>query len=101
MGVGAVGLLHPERHVALQLPVQPVLELPAGDELPVPAGEGAVVHDEVHRDRRLLDRDAREPLGRSTAVKVFPISMVSKPERATMSPAATASTSTRWSPSKV
>jgi hypothetical protein len=42
----------------------PVLELPAGDVLPVPAGEGAVVDDEVHRDRGLLDRDAGQPLGR-------------------------------------
>ena len=63
VGIGAVGLLHPERHVPLQLAEQPVPELPAGDVLPVPSGERAVVHDEVDRDRRLLDRDAGEPLG--------------------------------------
>ena len=39
--------------------------------------------------------------GRSTEVNVRPISMVSNPESATMSPAAASSTSTRWSPSKV
>ena len=39
--------------------------------------------------------------GTSTEVKVLPISMVSKPERATMSPASASSTSTRLSPSKV
>ena len=39
--------------------------------------------------------------GRSTAVNVLPISMPSKPDSATMSPASTASTSTRSSPSKV
>ena len=38
---------------------------------------------------------------RSVEVNVLPISMVSKPERATMSPASTCSTSIRWSPSKV
>ena len=39
--------------------------------------------------------------GASTAVKVLPISMVSKPESATMSPVPATSTSTRLSPSKV
>ena len=64
VGVGAVGLLHPERHVPLQLPVQSVLELAAGDVLPLAPRERAVVDDEVDRDRRFLDRDAGQPLGR-------------------------------------
>ena len=64
MGVGAVGFLDPERHVALELAEQPVPKLPAGDVLPLSPGERAVVHDEVHRDRRLLHRDAGQPLRR-------------------------------------
>ncbi len=39
--------------------------------------------------------------GVSTALKVFPISIVSNPESATISPADADSTSTRFSPSKV
>ena len=103
VGVGAVGLLDPERHVALQLPEQPVPDLAAGDVLPVPAGERAVVDDEVHRDRRLLDRDAQQPLRvRPPTVKVLPISIALEAGRArTMSPASASFTSTRFRPSKV
>src|SRR5205823_5525197 len=60
--LGVVRLLHPQRHVALELPKQPLPQLPAGHELPFPPGERRVVHLDVHRDRRLLDRDPREPL---------------------------------------
>ena len=63
VGVGTVGLLHPQRHIALQLPVQAVLQLAAGDVLPIPPGERTVVDDEVHRDGGLLHRNPLHPLG--------------------------------------
>src|SRR4051812_22343704 len=63
VGVGTVGLLDPERHVALQLPKETVPQLAAGDVLSVAAGEGAIVDDEVHRDGGLLDRDSLHPFG--------------------------------------
>ena len=74
--VRAVGVFDAKRDVALELPVQPVPQLPAGDELPSRAGERRVVHEEVDGDRRLLDRDALEPLGMlDRSVNVMPISM--------------------------
>ena len=77
----------PERHVPLQLPEEPVPQLAAGDELAIPARERAVVHDEVHRDRGLFDRDALQPLGMSTDGEgLADLDAVSKPESATMSP---------------
>src|SRR5918912_681316 len=62
VGVGAVGRLHAERHVPLQLPVQPVPQLAASDELPLTPRKRAVVDDEVDRNRWLLHRDALQAL---------------------------------------
>src|SRR5438046_418709 len=60
--LGVVRLLHPQGHVLLELPKQPIAQLPAGHELPLPSRERRIVHLEVHGDRGLLHRDAGEPL---------------------------------------
>jgi len=61
-GVGAVGLLDAQRDVALELLLEALLDLTAGDVLAVLAGEGRVVDEEVDADGRLLDGDALEAL---------------------------------------
>src|SRR5438552_15088 len=60
--LGVVRFLPPQGHVLLELPKQPIAQLPARHELPFPSRERRVVHLEVHGDRGLLHRDAREPL---------------------------------------
>ena len=61
--VGRVGILDPQRDVALELLVEPVADLSRGDVLPFLARERRVVHEEVDADRRLFDGDPLEPLG--------------------------------------
>ena len=53
-GVGRLARLHPERQVALQFAVQPVLEVPRRHILALLAGKGGGVDQEVHAHRRLL-----------------------------------------------
>ena len=60
--LGVVRLLHPEGHVPLELPEQPLPQLPTGDELPFAPRERRVVDLAVHRDRGLLHCDPREAL---------------------------------------
>src|SRR5687768_11422469 len=60
--VRRIRIFHPERDVALELPVKSLSQLARSDELPLPAGEWRVVHEEVHRDCRLLDGDSLETL---------------------------------------
>ena len=57
-----VGLPHLQRDVALQLALQPVPDLAAGDELAFAAGQRRVVDAEVHRQRRLVDAQHRQRL---------------------------------------
>jgi hypothetical protein len=60
------GVAHAQRDVRLQLAVEPVADLPAGDELAFATGERRRVDAEVHRQRRLVDlehRQRRGPLG--------------------------------------
>ncbi len=52
--------LHPQRHVALQLALQAVPDLAAGDELALAARQRRVVDAEVHRQRRLVDQQHRQ-----------------------------------------
>ena len=59
--VRLVGVFHAQRHVALQLAVQPLAQLPAGDELALAPGERRGVDLEVHRQRRLIHADGRQP----------------------------------------
>ena len=87
--LGRLGRLDADRDVAEQLLVEPVLDLPRGDELAVAAGERRGVDAEDHRHRRLVDGDRRQrPCGFSASAIVSPIMMSSMPARQTMSPAA-------------
>ncbi len=61
--VSRIGVFHSQCDVSLQLLEQPLPDLARGDEFSVSAGEWRVVNQIVHRDRRLLHRDAGEPLG--------------------------------------
>ncbi len=61
-GIGRVGVLDPQRDIALQLAIQPLSQVPPRYELPLATRERGVVDQHVHRDRRLLDRDAGEPV---------------------------------------
>src|SRR5699024_6808136 len=57
-GVGSLGRQHPERTVADQLTVQPVLDQPGGYlGALLPTGERTGVRPDRHRDRRLVDSD--------------------------------------------
>ena len=79
--------LHLQRDVALQLALEPVADLPAGDELAFAAGERRVVDAEVHRQRRLVDAAASAAApGCSRSVSVTPMPMSSMPLISTMSP---------------
>jgi hypothetical protein len=81
-----VGVAHLERDVRLQLAVEAVPDLPAGDELAFAAGERRVVDAEVHRQRRLVDLSIGSGSGRSRSVSVTPTPMPSMPLMRTMSP---------------
>ena len=71
----------------LQLAVEPVADLPAGDELAFAAGERRVVDAEVHRQRRLVDLAASAAAsGPRGSVSVTPMPMPSMPLISTMSP---------------
>ena len=61
--VRLVGVLDAQRDVALQLAIQPLAQLAAGDELAFPAGERRGVHLEVHLQRRLVDAIGGRPSG--------------------------------------
>src|SRR5207249_4317332 len=58
--VRLLGVFHAQRDVALQLPIEPLAQLPAGHELAFAAGKGRGVDLEVHRQCRLVDADGRE-----------------------------------------
>mmetsp|Transcript_43703 Transcript_43703/g.77039 ORF Transcript_43703/g.77039 Transcript_43703/m.77039 type:complete len:444 (+) Transcript_43703:726-2057(+) len=57
-----VGLGDAQRHVVLQLLLQAVPDLAAGDVLAFTAGQRAGVDAEVHRQRRLVDLEHRQRL---------------------------------------
>ena len=46
-----------KRDVGADFLLQPLPDVPRGDELAVLAGERAVVHGEFHLDRRRINRD--------------------------------------------
>ena len=60
--VGRVRILYAQGDVPLELAVQPLPQLPPGHELPFATREWRVIDQHVHRDRRLFDRDARQPI---------------------------------------
>ncbi len=62
--VGLVRVLDAQGDVALQLPLQALAELTAGDELAFAPGERGGVHLEVHRNRRLVDPNRRQAFRR-------------------------------------
>ncbi|MPM56064.1 hypothetical protein SDC9_102863 [bioreactor metagenome] len=62
-GVGALGRVDPDRHVADQLALQAGLEQPGGEVLAGPAGQRGGVDADRHRDRRLVDGDQRQRPG--------------------------------------
>ena len=55
--VGGIGILHVQRNVLQQLPVQPVADLAGGDVFPLLAGKGRIVDRKGHFDGRLADLD--------------------------------------------
>ena len=59
-GVGPLGVLHAQGHVADELLLQTRLDLPRGELAAVLAGERRGVDADRHRQRRLVDRDDRE-----------------------------------------
>ena len=61
--VALVGRLDPEGDVRLQLAVEPLLEVPRGEELPL-AGQRRVVDGEEHAQGRLVDLDPGQGDGR-------------------------------------
>mmetsp|Transcript_3429 Transcript_3429/g.12444 ORF Transcript_3429/g.12444 Transcript_3429/m.12444 type:complete len:501 (+) Transcript_3429:1388-2890(+) len=61
--VRGLARLHAQRQVALKLPLQPVLDVPAVDELALTAREGGRVHQKLHPHRGLLHLDLGEGLG--------------------------------------
>ncbi len=63
--VGIVGLLDAQRDVGQRLAQQPLADLPAGDVLAVTTAERRVVDLERHADRRLVDYQRRQRLGRA------------------------------------
>ena len=86
--VRLVGVLDAQRDVALQLAVQALADLPAGDELAFAAGERRGVDLEIHRQRRLIDADRRQAFRRARGSQIVrPMLTSSMPVIATMSPA--------------
>ncbi len=61
--VGALGREHPQRHVADQLLLQPVLDLARGELLAVLTGEHRRVDADRHREARLVDDERRQGSG--------------------------------------
>ena len=61
-GVGTLGRLDPQRDVADQLLLEPVLHQPGGELLAGLAGERGGVDADRHRDRRVVDVDDRQRL---------------------------------------
>ena len=59
-GVGALGRQHPDRHVADELGVEPVLDQAGGELRAALAGQRRGVDADGHRDRRLVDGDDRQ-----------------------------------------
>src|SRR6185312_54586 len=59
-----VSVLDAQGDVALQLALQPLAQLAAGDILPLAAGVGRGVDLKVHRQGRLVDADRRQARGR-------------------------------------
>ena len=59
-GVRALGRQHPDRDVADELGVEPVLHQPRGELLAALAGQRRGVDADGHRDARLVDRDDRQ-----------------------------------------
>src|ERR1700682_6042346 len=60
--IGGIGVFHSQRDVSLQLLEQPFPDLARSDEFSVFSGEWRVVNEKIHRDRRLLHRDAGQSL---------------------------------------
>ena len=70
-GFGRICIFHTQGHVRIELSVQPVTEVAAGDILAVFAGERGVVDAEGHRDRglrNLLERNSRRRIGRADRI---------------------------------
>ena len=59
-GVGALGLVHPDRHIADELLLQPRLNHAGGELLAALARKGCSVDAECHRDGRLINGDHRK-----------------------------------------
>ena len=53
--VGGIGIFDMQRNILQQLAVQPVTDLPGGDEFALLAGKGRIIHREGHFDGRLAD----------------------------------------------
>ena len=86
---GVVGLLDAQRDVVLQLALEALADLAAGDELAFAAGERRVVHLEVHRSasarRRCIGGSASGVSG--SRRRVVPMLEVLDAGDSTMSPA--------------
>ena len=91
--VRIVAVLHPQRDVGQQLPVQALAQLAGGQELPVAAGERRLVDLEIHGDGGFVHRQRRQASGRSGSHSVSEMARPSMPVTATMSPAEACSTS--------
>ena len=57
---GSAGRLYAQRYVVLQLLVQALTDLAAGQELAFAPGERRFVDLEGHRDRRFINRQGRQ-----------------------------------------
>src|SRR5690606_1310526 len=57
------GVAHPQGHIGLQLALEAIAQLTAGDELAFTARQRRRVHHEVHRERRLVDAQHGKWLG--------------------------------------
>ena len=63
--IGRIGIRNAKRDVGFQLAHQPVADLPRGNELALFAAKRRVVHEEEHRNRRLVHGDGVNALGRA------------------------------------
>ena len=54
-GAGDFRVLHLQRNVAAGLADQALADVPRGDELSFATGEGRIVHENPHADRRRID----------------------------------------------